>query len=223
MKYTIFVIILLFIPIIASAHETRLIKINNTIYSFVVGSLNEPAYVDDKTGVDLRIKIADPSDARNFSSDKAKPVEGLEKDLKVELIAGSYKRVQEFSPVYKDPGAYKSIFFPSDPTTYTYRIFGKIDGAEVNIPFTCEPTSENAKAPEPNDKEVKLSDNVTQLYQAGKFGCPRNPLLDSFPKERQTNKNLSEQIKSYENTLTVTMGIAIFAVLISSVVLFKKK
>lgn len=220
--FIIFAFLFLLSPIIASAHERRLIKINDKIYSFVVGSLDEPIYVDDKTGVYLKIGLADTSDLKNFSSEKIQQVITLENELKVEIIAGSYKKTQNLSPIHGEPGSYQSIFFPSDPTTYTYRIFGKINETEVNIPFTCEPTSENAKAPEPNEKEVVISDKVTQLYQAGKFGCPKDPNQDSFPKERSTNKNLSEQIKSYENTLTIAMAIAVFAVLISSVALFRK-
>jgi len=225
MKYASILLILVFliVPAFASAHERRLIKINDKIYTFVVGSLNEPTYVDDKTGVDLRINLADPVDPKNFSSERMTPIVGLEKDLKVELIAGSYKKIQDFSPVYKDAGSYKSIFFPSDATTYTYRVFGKIDNTEINIPFTCVPTSENATTLEPDEKEAKLSENVTQLYHAGTFGCPRDPSKDSFPKNRDTSRNLADQIASYENGLTASLAIAVFAVLMSALSMFKPK
>ncbi len=60
---------------------------------FVVGFLNELVCVDDKTGVDLKVSLVDPDKLNDSSSSNVKPVEGLEKTLKVEISAGDKKKV----------------------------------------------------------------------------------------------------------------------------------
>lgn len=157
-------------PVVVFAHERQLFSIGGTDYLFVVGSLNEPIVVDDKTGVDLRILIADPTDPTNTKAPGAKPATGLESALKVELIAGERKKVFDLAPAYNDPGAYRAVFFPTIETTYTYRVFGTLHGTEVNLPFTCNPAGHVA-APE-EKTEVVLENGVVRKFKAGQFGCP---------------------------------------------------
>jgi len=45
----------------ASAHENRLYNIGNKDYWITVGSINEPVFVDDKSGAEVFIKAADTS------------------------------------------------------------------------------------------------------------------------------------------------------------------
>jgi hypothetical protein len=45
----------------AFAHERQLYTIGGQDYLIVIGSLNEPIIVDDKSGVDLRVLTADPN------------------------------------------------------------------------------------------------------------------------------------------------------------------
>ena len=61
-KYTFSIIIIVtattFVSVLAFyqnayAHQRQLFTIGNDDYLFVVGSLNEPIFVDDKTGVDM--------------------------------------------------------------------------------------------------------------------------------------------------------------------------
>ena len=63
-KYTFSIIIIVTATIFVSAlalyqnayaHQRQLFTIGNDDYLFVVGSLNEPIFVDDKTGVDLAV------------------------------------------------------------------------------------------------------------------------------------------------------------------------
>ena len=49
----------------AYAHQRQLFTIGNTDYLFVVGSLNEPIFVDDKSGVDFAAYSPDPKDPVN--------------------------------------------------------------------------------------------------------------------------------------------------------------
>ena len=43
-------------------------------------------------------------------AEKAKPVEGLEKTLKVEVKAGPHARVFELEPRFRAPGRYDAVF-----------------------------------------------------------------------------------------------------------------
>src|SRR5262245_7853958 len=63
------------------AHEERLYTIGDKDYWITVGSMNEPAFIDDKSGAEAFIAIADPANPLNSDSNGTTKVEGLEKDL----------------------------------------------------------------------------------------------------------------------------------------------
>ena len=75
------------IPVVASAHAHASYQIGGKQYDIVIGSLNEPIVVDDKTGLELtvtsggRMEMAEDGDMEPAGG---KPATGLEKDLKVE-------------------------------------------------------------------------------------------------------------------------------------------
>lgn len=121
------------------AHQRQLFTIGNTDYLFVVGSLNEPIFVDDKTGVDFAAYSPDPNDSVNSKANGTKPIEGLENILKVELAAGNKKKVLNFEPAYQNPGHYEAVFFPTIETTYNYTLFGNINGTDFRATWTCSP------------------------------------------------------------------------------------
>src|ERR671921_1903446 len=80
----------------AFAHQRQLFTIGDKDYLFVVGSLNEPIFVDDKSGVEFAAYSPDPADPINSKANGTKPIEGLENMLKVELAAGDKKKVLNF-------------------------------------------------------------------------------------------------------------------------------
>lgn len=61
----------------ASAHENRLYNIGNKDYWITVGSINEPVFVDDKSGAEVFIKAAYTSSPLNSNANGTKMVEGL--------------------------------------------------------------------------------------------------------------------------------------------------
>jgi hypothetical protein len=194
---------LLTLPALASAHERQLINIGGTDYLFTVGSLNEPIIVDDKTGVDLRVKIADPKDPTNASASGAKPVTDLDQTLKVEVIAGDKKKTIDLSPAYNDPGAYKNAFFPTVQTTFSYRFFGTINNNAVDITFTCNPAGHIAS---PEDKsEVKLGEGVTRKYKTGQFGCPEAKDDLGFPEASMSVNGLHENVHEEMEAMHTSM------------------
>ena len=184
---------------LASAHQREVYKINGKQYVMVIGSLNEPVFVDDKTGLDFRVKLADPKDPTNSNAVGAKPVLGLEKSLKLEMLAGDKKQTVDIAAAHGDPGAYKTSFYPTIATAITYRVFGTIDGTPVDFMFACNPAGHPAS---PEDKtEIKLSDTVSRTYKNGAFGCFKPKADAQFPE-----KSLSEYELTTAHDAMMNMG-----------------
>jgi len=112
----------------ASAHERRMVG----PYEFVVGWLNEPAYVGLMNSLDLRI-----SDTR---ATPAKAVEGLEKTLTVDLQSGGLApQALTVTARFGTPGAYNGHVMPTATGAYTFTIKGKIQSQDVNEKFESGP------------------------------------------------------------------------------------
>jgi hypothetical protein len=159
---------LLTLPLAARAHETQVFEINGRTYQFVVGSLNEPVTVDDKTGVELR--VTDPAGTA---------ITGLEESLKVELVAGEKKKTLDLSPVFNTPGAYKAPFYPTVATTFSYRFSGTLNNAPIDLTFACSPGG-HAIAEE-DTARTAISDGVVRVKKIGTFGCPAPKAEMGFP------------------------------------------
>jgi len=162
----------------AQSHQRQLLHVGQADYLFVVGSLGEPVFTGDKSGVDLTVLVPDAADPMDSRAKNVKPVEGLEKTLKVEIKAGPHARVFEFEPRFRDPGKYDAVFFPTMATTYMYRVFGTLNGAPFDVTFTCSPAGHVVT----EDKSVvKVSNDVTRKGLRGSFGCPVSRSEAEFP------------------------------------------
>ncbi|MGH9982680.1 MAG: hypothetical protein ACRD8W_01840, partial [Nitrososphaeraceae archaeon] len=128
----------------ALAHQTRLYTIGDKDYFFEVGSHNEPAYVDDKSGVILEAWFPDPSEPENFDANSTQPVEGL--TLKVDVSAGAKNMTLDLEPAFGEPGSYEAVFYPTVATTYSYTIYGDINGTMFKDTFNCRPAGESQPA-----------------------------------------------------------------------------
>lgn len=190
----------------ALAHQKALFTIGNKDYLIVIGSQNEPVFVDDKSGVDLFVYTPDPKDPMNSVAKGVKPVEGLEKTIKVELLAGPKNKVLQLEPAFRDPGHYNAPFYPTIQTTYNYRILGNINNTPVNLTFNC---SVGAEATTSNNSTVKISDGVTRKGVAGSFGCPESRSAVAFPEPYMSNVDIQNKLASSSagnstNTTTTT-------------------
>ena len=66
-------------------------------------------------------------------------VERERQALKAEVIFRDQTMELPLSARFNTPGAYESVFFPSQPGDYTFRIYGTLDGADVDESFTSSP------------------------------------------------------------------------------------
>ena len=189
-----------FVPVTmpqAFAHQRQLYTIGNQDYLIVIGSLNEPIFVDDKSGVELRVLTADPNNPMNSSAEEAAPVEGLDETLQVEIAAGNNTKVLQLEPAFGEPGAYEAPFYPTVATTYTYRLFGTINNTPVDLAFTCTPTGEagNVFTIPLNRYQRVLSERALKADMV----CPA-PLTDAgFPEPLMSNYEITtmlEQLRS---------------------------
>lgn len=204
------------LPQLALAHGHTSFLINEKVYSFVVGSLNEPVAVDDKTAVDVRVtsmshhahEEAEMSGMEHVGT----PVVGLDKTLKVELIAGEKKKVLDISPAYNDLGAYRAYFIPTVQTTLAYRLFGMIDNVPFDYTFTCNPAGHPQT--EEDTKEVEISTGVTLMEKAGTFGCPASRADLGFPEQSMTTYELNTKISEAKNTADSSRTFGIIGIVI---------
>jgi hypothetical protein len=173
-------------------HERRLYTIGDQDILFVVGSMNEPAFVDDKSGVEVFAWLPDPTDPMNSQANGTKPIEGL--TLKADVSAGGKNMTLDLEPAFRDPGHYEAVFYPTVPTTYDYTVYGDINGTAFRDTFTCAPAGESE--PAQDNSTVTVSDGVTRIGQSGGFGCFESRADVSFPEQYISNYELQQMMNS---------------------------
>jgi hypothetical protein len=184
----------------ASGHERRLYTIGDQDYLFVVGSMNEPAFVDDKSGVEVAAWLPDPADPMNSQANGTKPVEGL--TLKADVSAGAKNMTLELEPAFRDPGHYEAVFYPTIGTTYNYTVYGDINGTAFRDTFTCSPAGESE--PAQDNSTVAVSDGVTRIGKSGGFGCIESRADMSFPEQYVSNYELQQMIDELKGSPNAT-------------------
>jgi len=113
----------------ALGHERRAVG----LYTFVVGWMNEPAYVNAANGLSL--------DVTETSS--SKPVEGLATTLQAEVIVGggAKKLSLDLASDEETPGHYVSSFIPTKTGDYIFHIFGTVESTKVDERFESGPNT----------------------------------------------------------------------------------
>lgn len=114
---------------IALGHEHRTVG----PYTFVVGWINEPAYVNTANGLSL--------DVTETSS--STPVEGLATTLQAEVIVGGgAKRLSlDLATDEASPGHYAGSFIPTKTGDYIFHIFGTAGSTKVDERFESGPNT----------------------------------------------------------------------------------
>ncbi|MDN5847560.1 MAG: hypothetical protein L0H53_14945, partial [Candidatus Nitrosocosmicus sp.] len=176
---------------LAHAHQRALFEIGGKQYLFVIGSNNEPLFVDDKTQATLGATWPNATDPTNTSANGTSPITGLE-GLKVEITAGNKSMISNLEPAYGEVGKYESeTFYPTVATTFDYRIFGDINGTAFDVTFSCSPAGEL----EPNDNStVQVSEGVVRQALLGGFGCPEE--RTGFPEPYVSHYQIAQQLNN---------------------------
>jgi hypothetical protein len=127
------------LPAIAGAHESR--DVADGQYRLVVGFLNEPVAVGDKSGLDLRVSkpVGESTTPIPEGEDAFAPVEGLETTLQAEVFFGDQRMALTIEPRFGQPGAYASWFYPNAAGDYSFHVFGTIEGVPIDETFTSGP------------------------------------------------------------------------------------
>jgi hypothetical protein len=114
---------------VALGHEHRTVG----TYTFVVGWIAEPAYVNGANGLSL--------DVTETSS--AKPVEGLATTLQAEVIVGGGAKTMSLDLVAdeENPGHYAGNFIPTKTGDYIFHIFGTAGSTKVDERFESGPST----------------------------------------------------------------------------------
>ncbi len=146
-----FAALLTFIP--ASAHEGR--EVGD--FTIEIGWRVEPAYTEMLNGPEILVTrhdaAEDPHDETEATSEEAHEetdeateigheepangVPGLEETLQIEIIFGPASRVLFLKAVHHEPGRYTADVIPMMPGDYSFRVFGTIEGVEVDEMFSA--------------------------------------------------------------------------------------
>jgi hypothetical protein len=172
------------------AHQRALFDIGGKDYLFVIGSANEPLYVDDKTAATLDAYWPNASDPTNSRANGTQPITGLENMLKVEILAGDKNMTSNLDPAFGEVGKYESeTFYPTVQTTFDYRIYGNINGTNFDVTFSCQPGGETAPS---DNSTVDISENVVRKALQGGFGCPEDRV--GFPEPYISQNEIGQEL-----------------------------
>src|SRR5919108_3315215 len=141
----------------ASAHERRQVG----EYEFVVGWWTEPAFANQPNGPEVTI------------SKGGKPVvEGVA--LSADVTFGEETTTYEMEPafvvgIFGEPGNYNADLVPTRPGTWVFRMYGTVEGTDVDETFTSGPET---------------------------FSDILDPASVAFPRADPNNADLSERIQT---------------------------
>jgi hypothetical protein len=132
---------------------------------------NEPVAVDDKTNVVLTVVSPNMTDPTNAEANGTQPITGLENSLKVDIMAGNKTLSSNLDPAFGELGVYESeTFYPTIPTTFSFRVYGDINGTSFDNTVSCNPIL--GEDVPPDNSTVKISNGVERMALIGGLECP---------------------------------------------------
>jgi hypothetical protein len=160
----------------AAAHERRAIG----PYTFVVGWIVEPAYVGQLNALDLTVT----------ETATTKAVEGLEKTLKAELVAGGGAATMPLTIATRFglPGKYEGQVVPTRIGDYTFHISGTVNTTSIDEKFESGP---------------------------GRFGGVEDIAPLQFPNKVPSNSDLAAKLDDANGKLTISIGLAAIAIVVA--------
>jgi len=167
--------LLLILPTLQTslAHQISLYTINGKDYLMEIEWANEPVAVYDKTNVVLTVVSPNMTDPTNAEADGTQPITGLENSLKVDVMAGNKTLSSSLDPAFGELGVYESeTFYPTIPTTFSFRVYGDINGTNFDNTVSCNPIL--GEDVPPDNSTVKISDGVDRKALIGGLECPED-------------------------------------------------
>lgn len=160
----------------AAAHERRTIG----PYTFVVGWIVEPAYVGQLNALDLTVT----------ETASTKAVEGLEKTLRAELIAGGGAATTPLTIATRFglPGKYEGQVIPTRIGDYTFHITGTVGTLAIDEKFESGP---------------------------GRFGAIEDVARLQFPDKVPSNSDLAKKLDDANSKLIIAIALGALALVIS--------
>lgn len=136
----------------ASAHEVRSVD----KYRVVIGFIVEPAFVGIKNGVDLRVSVEETEEL----------VEGVQDTLQVEVthVPTGVSKTMDLRTIFRDPGHYTADLIPTATGVYQMRIFGNIEGTDVDETFISRGAGGSFGDIEPTD-ELQFPESVPEVRE----------------------------------------------------------
>ena len=187
--------LLLVLPTLQSsfAHQIALYSINGKDYLTEVEWANEPVAVDDKTNVVLTVVSPNMTDPTNPEANGTQPITGLENSLKVDIMAGNKTLVSEFEPAFGELGVYESkTFYPTVPTTFSFRVYGDINGTSFDNTVSCNPIL--GEDVPPDNSTVKISNGVERKALIGGLECPED--RTGFPEPYTSQFEIAQDLNN---------------------------
>jgi len=135
------------------AHEGREVG----EYIIEIGWRVEPAYTGLMNGPEITITRHASEDEAEHAEDEATAeaegehtnaeteepeeesigVTGLEGTLQIEVIFGPASKTLDLRPVFTEPGHYTADLIPTRPGDYIFRVFGTVEGTEIDETFSA--------------------------------------------------------------------------------------
>jgi len=173
------------------AHQIALYSVNGKDYLMEVEWANEPASIDDKTNVILTVVSPDAADPTNPEANGTQPITGLEDSLKIDIQAGNKSLTSDLEPAFGELGVYESkTFYPTIPTTFSFRVYGDINGTSFDNTFGCNPLL--GEDVPPDNSTVKISSGIERKVLIGGLECPED--RTGFPEPYVSQYEISHDL-----------------------------
>lgn len=188
----IIIVIIVGITIVTSiqtsyAHQLALYTIKGKDYLFKLEWANEPVAVDDKTNMVLTVLIPNVTSPTNDKANGTQTVAGLENSLQMDISAGNKSMVSNLEPAFDEIGSYESkTFYPTIPTTYSFRVYGYVNGTSFDSTFSCNPLL--GEDTPPDNSPVQISKDVIRKAMVGGLDCPDDRI--GFPEPYVSNHDI---------------------------------
>ena len=145
------------------AHEQR----DVSGYSFEVGLIGEPVFVGQRSGLEFQVTKDD------------KPISGLDKTLKAEVIYGDATQDLPLTERAAEDllAGHRSVFIPTSAGQYTFHIAGDIDGTAIDESFTSGPTGFDEVQEATAGQFPSTLPTVTELSAEAKKGADAASLV----------------------------------------------